>query len=156
MKKDYIDFYLAFSDLKKLKPDQWYPVPTNPLKREFVYWYHKETMAIDFSANRTHFMVRYYPTEAEKNRVLSSVGYDPAMKKSKKDTIPTYDPSALMDKNKVMPGMHDIGKCEIVSRIMSAELKAKEEKDLKYKRQAEFRKKKKEFMSGQDDTIDGL
>lgn len=154
MKKEYIDFYLAVTDIKKLRPGIWYNYPVSSIKAEFIEWYYKSTMAIDFSQGKTHFMVNFYPTEAEKNKILSSVGYNPSLRKKKVIEKSTPDPRSLKGSGKIIPGT-DRPISDIAKRILEKEEKARYEKNKEHLKRLEHRRRLDKFLK-QEDDLDGL
>lgn len=154
MPSEYIGLYNKIVDSNAFIQDKWYRMSKKDVEKNFIEWYYKETMAIEFSENRSYFRVLFYPTEAEKNRVLSSAGYVPSIKEKVSAKEVEHNPKAILDPNKVIPGVDKESKDPIVAKILEKEKMEAEMKHKKHKEHIEFLRRKREFMDiSEDDDL---
>lgn len=60
--EEYLEMYNKIISPFKVPRNKWYLMPTEPLKREFLYWYFRVSLCIEFSPGETHYKVNSEPT----------------------------------------------------------------------------------------------
>lgn len=47
--------------------EKWYPMPKDVFTHSFLMWYYKQTLCVEFSEDKRHFMVVGYPAKYIQN-----------------------------------------------------------------------------------------
>lgn len=131
--------------------DQWYMISGNRTERDFLEWYYKETMAIEFSGDRRHFRVVAYPVRSvvpdflmdrRKPVIIPAEIENPKTKNSVSKIEARHEPVKI---GRPLDSV-ELERQRIVEKIMAKWEDKQKSSTIEHEKRLEFLRRKKEFF----------
>lgn len=138
---EFQDFYDKIVEPNIFIQDEWYQISGNRTERDFLEWYYKETMAIEFSGDRRHFRVVAYPVRSVVPDFLLNKGKEVPVVSDNSRPRPKLP---LYVRKEGIKG-YDLNE-ERIKKIMDKWIAEQESSTKEHEKKMDFLKKKREFF----------